>query len=102
MTAADSEQRAATRTAVLDTIERLGAGDFQGCGAMLAEQFVQEHPYPPMPGVPERIEGRDAFIAFAEPARPASPLCGPHRSRARTLGPHVPHRRADLAHSIAR
>ncbi len=32
---------------------------------MLAEQFVQEYPYPPMTGVPERIEGRDAFIAFA-------------------------------------
>jgi uncharacterized protein len=55
----------ATRAAVLEAIRRLGEADFDGCGELLAEDFVQEYPYPPMAGVPERISGRDAFLAFA-------------------------------------
>lgn len=57
--------RETTRTVVLDAIRLLGEADFAGCGALLAADFVQEYPFPPMAGVPERIDGRDAFIEFA-------------------------------------
>lgn len=55
----------ATRATVLEAIRRLGAADFDGCRELLAADFVQEYPYPPMAGVPERIDGREAFLAFA-------------------------------------
>lgn len=45
-------------------IDRLGHFDFDGVRALLAPGFVQEYPYPPMPGVPERIEGIEPFLEF--------------------------------------
>lgn len=32
---------------------------------------MQEYPYPPMPGVPERIEGVEAFLDFVRPGMTA-------------------------------
>lgn len=47
-----------------NVIDCLGRFDFDGVAARLAADFVQEYPYRPTPESPERIEGRDPFIAF--------------------------------------
>ena len=62
---------ATTTATVLEAIRRLGAFDFAGCAELLAENFVQVYPFPPMAGVPERIVGRQAFIDFAQPGMSA-------------------------------
>lgn len=49
---------------VREIVRRLGAADFAGVGELLSPAFVQEYPYRPMADSPERIEGRDPFLAF--------------------------------------
>ena len=59
------------RDRVVEILRRLGEADFEGTVELLAEGFVQEYPYLPMPGAPDRIEGIDAFIAFVRPGMTA-------------------------------
>ena len=59
------------RDRVVEILRRLGEADFEGTTELLADDFVQEYPYLPMPGAPDRIEGIDAFIAFVRPGMTA-------------------------------
>jgi ketosteroid isomerase-like protein len=55
----------------VEIIRLLGEFDFVGVRKLLSPSFVQEYPYPPMPGAPERIEGVDAFVEFCRPGMTA-------------------------------
>ena len=56
---------------VVEVLRRLGTADFDGCAEMLAADFVQEYPIPPMKGVPARIVGVAAFLDFVRPGMSA-------------------------------
>ena len=57
--------------AVVEVLRRLGEADFDGCAELLAADFVQEYPIPPMEGVPARIVGIAAFLDFVRPGMSA-------------------------------
>ena len=56
---------------VVEILRRLGEADFEGTAALLADDFVQEYPYPPMAGSPTRIVGIEPFLDFVRPGMTA-------------------------------
>ena len=75
---------------VREILRRLGEADFDGTAELLADDFVQEYPYRPMPDAPERIQGVAAFLDFV---RPGMTAFEPYRYRVvelfETTDPHT-------------
>jgi uncharacterized protein len=63
---------------VHEVLRRLGEADFDGTAELLADDFVQEYPYRPMAGAPDRIEGIGPFLDFV---RPGMSAFAPYRYR---------------------
>ena len=58
------DRRARNRATLNEVIRRLGSEDFDGTAELLDDDFHQEWPYPPGPGMPAEIHGRGPFFEF--------------------------------------
>ena len=67
-----------SRELVIEVLRRLGEADFDGTAELLADDFVQEYPYLPMPGAASRIVGISDFLDFV---RPGMSAFAPYRYR---------------------
>lgn len=60
----DQQLRDANTAVMTELLRRLGTQDFAGACALMTTDVLCDWPYPPMPGMPAAIRGRDDMEAF--------------------------------------